>query len=148
MPTIPAYDGKTDPGDHLDTFSSWMHLQGAGQEVMCRAFSISLAGSAKMWYRKLRQNSVGSWKQLSRKFMEQFVGSSSRKVPKERLLAVKQAHDEPLKAYINRYSEQALQVDELNEDFKLFGITHRESDQNRNSGGRFRRQVLKTIMTS
>ena len=35
MPTIPAYDGKTDPGDHLDTFSSWMHLQGAGQEVMC-----------------------------------------------------------------------------------------------------------------
>ena len=123
MPTIPTYDGKTDLRDHLDTFSSWMHLQGAGPEVMFRAFSITLAGLAKRWYRKLKPYSVGSWKQLSIKFMKQFVGSSSGKVPKERLLAVKQIHDEPLKDYINRYSEQALQVDELNEDFKLFGIT-------------------------
>ena len=123
MPTIPIYDGKTDPGDHLDTFSSWMHLQGAGPEVMCRAFSITLAGSDKIWYKKLNPNSVGSWKSLSRKFMEKFVGSSLGKVPKETLLAMKQIHDEPLKDYINRYSEQALQVDELNEDFRLFGIT-------------------------
>jgi len=123
MPSIPVYDGKTDPGDHIDTFSSWMLLQGAGPEVMCRAFSITLTGSAKRWYRKLKPNSIGSWKQLSRKFMEQFVGSSSGKTPKERLLAVRQAHDESLKDFINRYSEQALQVDDLNEDFKLFGIS-------------------------
>lgn len=55
--------------------------------------------------------------------MEQFVGSSSGKTPKERLLAIRQAHDETLKNYINRYSEQALQVDDLNKDFKLFRIT-------------------------
>ena len=55
--------------------------------------------------------------------MEQFVGSSLGKAPKERLMAVRQAHDETLKNYINSYSEQALQVDDLNEDLKLFGIT-------------------------
>ena len=30
MPSILTYDGKMDPGDHLDTFASWMLLQGAG----------------------------------------------------------------------------------------------------------------------
>lgn len=123
MPSIPAYDGKTDPRDHIDTFSSWMLLQGSGPEVMCQAFSITLAGSAKRWYRKLTPNSVGSWKQLERKFMEQFVRSSSRKTPRERLLDVRQAREESLKDYINRYSEEALQLDDVNEDFKLSWIT-------------------------
>lgn len=56
-------------------------------------------------------------------FMEQFVGLSFGKYLKERLLAVRHANDEALKNYRNYYSEQALQVDELNEDFKLFEIT-------------------------
>ena len=60
MPNIPTYNGKTNPGDHLDTFSSWMLLQGACPKVMFRAFSVTLAGSAKRRYRKLKPSSVGS----------------------------------------------------------------------------------------
>lgn len=42
-----TYDGKTDPGYHLDTFKSWMLLQGAVPKVMCQAFSITLPSSPK-----------------------------------------------------------------------------------------------------
>ena len=84
MPNIPTYDGKKDPGDPLDTFTSWMLLQGARPEVMCRAFLITLSGSAKRCYRKLRLNAVGSWKQMTRKFLEQFVVSSyGKKIPRK-----------------------------------------------------------------
>lgn len=38
MPSILMYDGNTDPGDHLYTFSSWMLLHGAGPELMCQTF--------------------------------------------------------------------------------------------------------------
>lgn len=55
--------------------------------------------------------------------MDKIVGYSSRKALKERLLARRQTHGESLHAYINRYLEQALQVDDLNEEFRLFGIT-------------------------
>ena len=32
MPIIPTYDGKTNPSDHLDTFTLWILLQGSGQK--------------------------------------------------------------------------------------------------------------------
>lgn len=47
MPSIPTYDGKMNPGDHLNTFTSRMLLQGAGPKIMCNAFSITLAASTK-----------------------------------------------------------------------------------------------------
>ena len=55
--------------------------------------------------------------------MDQFVGSQAGRTPKERLFAIRQRSDESLKFYINRYSEQAILVDNLNEDFKLSSIT-------------------------
>ena len=55
--------------------------------------------------------------------MDQFVVSWAGRTPKERLFAILQRSDESLKDCINRYSENAILVDDLNEDFKLSSIT-------------------------
>ena len=50
MPQIDSYDGVKDPLDHLETFKTLMHLQGVAEEIMCRAFPMTLKGAAKIWF--------------------------------------------------------------------------------------------------
>ncbi|GFZ17170.1 hypothetical protein Acr_26g0004400 [Actinidia rufa] len=49
LPTqLGIYEGKTDPMDHLDSYKSLMSLQGCSDEVMCKAFSATLKGPARI----------------------------------------------------------------------------------------------------
>ncbi|GFZ19195.1 hypothetical protein Acr_27g0009340 [Actinidia rufa] len=49
LPTqLGIYEGKTDPMDHLDSYKSLMYLQGCSDEVMCKAFSATLKGPARI----------------------------------------------------------------------------------------------------
>ena len=36
------YEGKMDPMDHLDSYKNLMKLQGASDEMICKAFSATL----------------------------------------------------------------------------------------------------------
>lgn len=42
MPFLDSYDGMRNPFDHIATFKTTMHLQGVPDEIMCRAFPITL----------------------------------------------------------------------------------------------------------
>ena len=42
MPSLDSYDRARDPFDHIATFKTTMHLQGAPDEIMCRAFPTTL----------------------------------------------------------------------------------------------------------
>ena len=48
MLQIESYDGVKDPLDHLETFKTLMHLQGVPNEIMCRAFPMTLKGPARI----------------------------------------------------------------------------------------------------
>ena len=48
MPYIDSYDGVKDPLDHLETFKTLMHLQGVADEIICRAFPMTLKGAARI----------------------------------------------------------------------------------------------------
>ena len=48
MPQIESYDGVKDPLDHLKTFKTLMQLQGVPDEIMCRAFHITLKSATKI----------------------------------------------------------------------------------------------------
>ena len=47
MPQLKLYRGEGDPTEHLETFRSWMELQGATGAAMCRAFSLTLTRAAR-----------------------------------------------------------------------------------------------------
>uniref|UniRef100_A0A2N9GMR1 Uncharacterized protein n=1 Tax=Fagus sylvatica TaxID=28930 RepID=A0A2N9GMR1_FAGSY len=83
---------------------------------MCRAFPMGLRGSARVWFNKLESESIGSFVQLSRAFIDHFIGSQRRGRPPTHLLSVKQMEGESLRAYVHRFNEEAMKIDRPKED--------------------------------
>ena len=73
MPSLDSYDGAHDPFGHIATFKTTMHLQGVPNEIMCRAFPTTLKGPAQVWFSKILSNSVSSFKELSKLFVNNFI---------------------------------------------------------------------------
>ena len=65
MPQIDSYDGVKDLLDHLETFKTLMHLQGVVDEIMCKAFPMTLKGAARIWFSRLTPNSISTFKELN-----------------------------------------------------------------------------------
>ena len=74
LSSLDSYDGTRDPFDHITTFKTTMHLQGVPDEIMCRAFPTTLKGSARFWFRKIPPNFVSSFEELSKLFVNNFIG--------------------------------------------------------------------------
>ena len=74
---------------------------------MCRAFPMGLRGSTRVWFNKLESESIGSFVQLSRAFIE----SQRKGRPPTHLLSVKQMEGESLTAYVHRFNKEAMQID-------------------------------------
>ena len=73
MLQIDSYDRVKDRLDHLETFKTLMHLQGVANEIMCRAFPTMLKGPAKVWFSRLKPDSISTFKELSAQFTAHFI---------------------------------------------------------------------------
>ena len=65
MSYIDSYDKVKDLLDHLEIVKTLMHLQGVVDEIMCRAFLMTLKGAVRIWFNRLTPNSVNTFKELS-----------------------------------------------------------------------------------
>ena len=99
------------------TFKTTMHLQGVPDEIMCRAFLTSLKGPARVWFSKISPNTVSSFKELSKLFVNNFMGGQRHKRSSSSLLTIEQGENESLRLFIARFNKEALIVDEM--DYKL-----------------------------
>ena len=115
MPHIDSYDGVKDPLDHLETFKTLMHFQGVIDEIMCRAFPMTLKGATRIWFSRLTPNSVSTFKELSAQFTAQFIGGHRYKKFTAYLMSIKQREDETLRSYISRFNKEALSIDEADD---------------------------------
>jgi hypothetical protein len=111
VPPLENFDGTKDPFDYLEAFKTIMQLQAVPEEIMCRAFPIGLRGSARVWFNKLESESIGSFIQLSRAFIDHFIGNQRRGRPPIHLLSVKQMEGESLRAYVHCFNEEAMKID-------------------------------------
>ena len=96
IPTLDSYDGTWDPCDHIATFKMIMHLQGVPDEIMCRAFPITLKGQARVWFEKIPPNTITSFYELSKLFINNFVGVQRQKCSSSSLLRIEQGKNESL----------------------------------------------------
>ncbi|XP_058077789.1 uncharacterized protein LOC131226109 [Magnolia sinica] len=99
-----------------------MQIQTAMDAMMCRGFSITLIGSAWSWYRQLKPNSIGSFTELSRLFLTQFISGKRSRKPNSYLLTIRQGLKESLKDYIARFNEEALQVEDYDDKMALAAV--------------------------
>uniref|UniRef100_A0A0D3CH57 Retrotransposon gag domain-containing protein n=1 Tax=Brassica oleracea var. oleracea TaxID=109376 RepID=A0A0D3CH57_BRAOL len=79
FPSIKAYDGTTDPDDHVAQYKQRMLAvalpKGSHEATTCKGFGSSLTGPALQWYINLPSRSIASFAVLSDKFVEQFASS-------------------------------------------------------------------------
>ena len=119
MPSLDSYDGTRDPFDHIATFKTTMHFQGVLDEIMCKAFPITLKGSTRVWFNKIPPNTVSSFEDLSKLFVNNFIGGQRHKRLSSSLLTIEQRENESLQSFITRFNREALTMDKMDDKLLL-----------------------------
>ena len=87
--------------------------------MRCKAFAITLKGSALAWFNRLPPASISSFKELSIAFVSHFIGARTYQKPSYHLLTLKQGPQENLRSYIQRFNSKSLRVDIPDEKFAI-----------------------------
>ena len=119
MPFLDSYDGMRDPFDHIATFKTTMHLQGIPNEIMCKAFPTILKGLAQVWFSKVPPNSVSSFEEFSKLFVNNFIGRQRHKRFSSNLLTIEQGENKSPRSFITHFNREALSVDEIDDKLLL-----------------------------
>ncbi|KAI8550436.1 hypothetical protein RHMOL_Rhmol06G0106700 [Rhododendron molle] len=82
---------------------------------MCRAFPVTLKGSARAWFNKLTPGSIRSFKELSMNFVSYFIAGQHYGKPATHLLTLKQGRWESLRDYTTRFNKEVVQIDEADD---------------------------------
>ena len=117
--SLDSYDGMRDPFDHIVTFKTTMHLQGVPDKITCRAFPTTLKGPTRVWFSKIPHNSVSSFEELSKLFVNNFIGGQRHKRSSSSLLTIEQGENESLRSFITCFNREALTVDEVDDKLLL-----------------------------
>ena len=88
MSSLDSYDGTRDLCDHIATFKTTMHLQGVPDKIMCRTFPTTLKGPARVWFSKIHPNTIGSFEELSKLFVNNFIKEQRHKRSSSSLLSI------------------------------------------------------------
>ncbi|CAJ2655614.1 unnamed protein product [Trifolium pratense] len=109
-PPLPAYDGLTDPDEHIASVNATLNFLRASGAIRCRIFPTTLRKGAMAWYHSLAPRSVISWMDLTDQFCRHFT--ASRKQPKTEAVldAIFQADNESLRSFIERFNKEAVQM--------------------------------------
>ena len=86
---------------------------------MCRAFPTTLKGLARVWFSKLPPNTITSFQELSKLFVNNFVGGQRQNRSLSSLLNIEQGENESLHTFISRFNRESLLVDEMDDKILL-----------------------------
>ncbi|KAF3558256.1 hypothetical protein F2Q69_00013885 [Brassica cretica] len=116
FPSIMAYDGTTDPNDHIAQYRQRMLAIALPKETreatMFKVFSSTLTGPALQWYINLPSRSIASFVILSDKFVEQFASSRDLEKTSDGLYEILQHRAEHLRGYIAHFNQEKVAIPE------------------------------------
>ena len=79
---------------------------------MCKAFSATIKGSARLWFKKLSLGTIDSFDDLSRLFKTNFMSCWVRQRNASHLFIVHQKETESLKDCVKRFNQAILEVED------------------------------------
>ena len=72
-----------------------------------------------MWFSKIPHNTVSSFEELSKLFVNNFIGGQRHKRSSSNLLTIEQGENESLHSFISRFNREVLTVDEVDDKLLL-----------------------------
>ncbi|RRT41485.1 hypothetical protein B296_00020509 [Ensete ventricosum] len=113
LPTLEPYDGSTDLTEHVAAFRAQMTLYDTSDTLMCRTFSTTIRGLARMWYNRIKPSSISSFDQFAKEFKLNFITSSCPRPTAASLLDLTQGSDEPLVQFVSRFSTEIRRMPDI-----------------------------------
>ncbi|XP_027357444.1 uncharacterized protein LOC113866844 [Abrus precatorius] len=110
---IDKYDGTSDPGEHVDIFTTQVGLYTESDALWCRIFPTSLQGPALSWFTRLPPLSIDSFTTLTRRFNLQFATSRPHPLTSLALVNIRQEKGESLRAFMERFGKVTLSIHNL-----------------------------------
>ena len=83
---------------------------------------------AEYWYSRLPPNSIGSFKELSKTFINQFVSERVHEKSSTSFMSLQQGKNESLRDYINRFTGEALKVPDLEDKVDIIALLQKTTD--------------------
>ncbi|XP_012831513.1 PREDICTED: uncharacterized protein LOC105952498 [Erythranthe guttata] len=111
-----AYDGTTDPWDHISRFQTTSYLHRFSDGIMCRAFATTLRDATQLWFGQLAEGSVRDFDTFSAMLLDHFASSKKQKKSALTLFGVRQEDREPLRNFIRRFTNVSREVPGLSQD--------------------------------
>ncbi|CAL1363930.1 unnamed protein product [Linum trigynum] len=112
-PTLPTYNGTTDPEDHVSTFCLRMQLQTNSNAALCRTFPSTFTGICLDWYNRLPNGIIRSFEEFILLFTTKFASQKRRPLHLKALIDIRQKDGESLRAFYARWSRVAMAVRDL-----------------------------------
>ncbi|KAF3489313.1 hypothetical protein F2Q69_00052700 [Brassica cretica] len=116
FPNIKAYDGTTDPDDHVAQYRQRMLAvalpKGSREATMYKGFGSTLTGPALQWYINILSRFIAFFAVLCDKFVEQFASSRDLEKTSDSLYEILQHRAKPLRGYIARFSQEKVAIPE------------------------------------
>ncbi|KAG5557328.1 hypothetical protein RHGRI_007546 [Rhododendron griersonianum] len=112
VPKFIRFDGrKGNAKEHVIRFVDSLGVHSGDRNLRLREFSKSLTDKAYSWYTNLAPNSVLSWEDMVKKFYSKFFYVEDR-LTTVQLMKVTQRPSEDLNAYVRRFHELLVDVQE------------------------------------
>ena len=99
-----------------------MLVDGASDPILCRKFLTFLEKATLLWFSSLPTRTIHSFTKLSQAFVNQFSSNQVYKKTLDALNAIRHGPQEPLREYLNRFNDVAMQIDNLDPAVELHSI--------------------------
>lgn len=110
---LPRYDSTKDPDDHLRAFHACMQIANLMEGTKCKLFPTTLTGEGLIWFSKLPNDIIHSFRDMENLFKKRFATSVVYKQPASVLADVHQEEHESLRDFIHKFNQKCLTINDL-----------------------------------
>ena len=116
MQNLKKYDGKQDPRQWLRIYSTAIEVARGTNSTKVIYFPMALESAPLTWHESLRHDSIHSWEDLKKLFIDNFQGSIHRPTTRHDLRLCKQERAKALRSYIKRFFDTCATIANIADD--------------------------------
>ncbi|XP_050229192.1 uncharacterized protein LOC126678333 [Mercurialis annua] len=116
IPNFDNFDGTSCPESHVTKYYNKMVLLDVSNTILCKMFPTTPTATAQRLCNSLKDELIAMWRQLNKEFVIRFFTNILPKRSTEELYMCKQGKGETLRAYIERFNNKAMKIEDLNNE--------------------------------